>query len=350
MLARCGITAFALGFLATQIVVYIHNVGMVLGVLLVTLIVSSSALVLTNGVSAEGTVEPQAIIPTPNNLSNAAAIIEMVHAEELAATMTEHVDTVTEHIDPVVKAALDEILEVNIDEMGSDIDERVSELGKLLLNIEPSDGDSTPPLATEEPLLLEVGVTGLDIDEVLGSDKVAALEVNVVSVVNTKIDAELEGNMSAELEKPVDTSVKENMDAEPDKMADIDADFDCYLEAGFKAKENCNYKAAIVAFEKAIDLEPDNVTALFVISEICAILKLLGYYDEAIHQMERGRSLALHFEEQGMVNQFVEGIAYLRILRNTLMAAGDFFTPYQALSEEIKGAVDDEFRQWKTNS
>jgi len=303
MVVRCGITAFVLVLLSTQIVVYVYSIGMVLGLLLVMLILSSSVLVFIDDIPAEGAVDPQIIISTTNNYSIPDE--KSLHIEGLAATTTDQVGTVSEHLDTVVETDIAKSLDTDITE--------VVEAG------------------TNEKMEAEMAeVVEMDIDD--------ALEVDDIS----------EFKNSTDLVEIVNIPVAENV--ETNNIAEVEADFDYYLEVGFKAKEDCNYKDAILAFEKAIDLEPDSVTALFVITEICALLKLLGYYDEAIHQMESGRNLALHFGERGMVDQFVEGIAYLRIIKNALMAEGVFSTPYQALPEGIKEKVEEEFRQWKMNT
>jgi tetratricopeptide (TPR) repeat protein len=123
-----------------------------------------------------------------------------------------------------------------------------------------------------------------------------------------------------------------------------------YLERGFAAREIHDYNTAIDAFQKAVDIDPEDPAVLYILTEMSALLKLQGCYETAINQLERGRKLAVDFKDQAMADEFINGIAYLRILINVLMAERSPCVPFQSLSTEIKNKVDNEFRQWKINS
>lgn len=92
-----------------------------------------------------------------------------------------------------------------------------------------------------------------------------------------------------------------------------------YLDLGFAAKESGDYRKAARAFQKAIDIEPDNPSVLYIIIEICALLKIQGFYDDAISQMQKGRDLAFAFNDERMAGEFIDGITYLQTLLNDRM-------------------------------
>lgn len=412
ILAICGLLGFGLGLLATQIVVYIHDIGLLFAVLTITVLISSSILVYAHGVSAEPTVDHPKLNVGPDE---APAVLPnfVIPAEGLVATLTEHSNLELKITSDVQDTALSDDSAVSADEESavdllSTLDDASagSDIAALLAFSDSTadKGESEPVVVmdnslqegsymlSKEPVeLVRAFVEDNDLDrngdesvqgfntttangtylESVASEVFVKTEISITGTTNTNVVVEQTDNDDLGTNNVIFAEELAEVEAVPSsafghgtvtqQKADVpevavpssepvNTDFEYYLELGFSAQEHCNYKAAIIAFQKAIDLEPGNSATLLVIVEVCALLKLLGYYDEAINQMERGRSLAVRLDEQAMIQQFVDGIAYLRILKNTLMTEGVIFTPYQALSTEIKNIVDDEFRQWKINS
>jgi tetratricopeptide (TPR) repeat protein len=142
----------------------------------------------------------------------------------------------------------------------------------------------------------------------------------------------------------------EGGDLENDIIESEIHDIAYYLDLGFAAKESGDYGVAATAFQKAIYIEPDNPSVLYIVIEICALLKLQGFYDDAIRQMEKGRDLALTLNNEVMAGEFNNAIAYLQILSNILSTKHMQSTPYPALPEDVKLEIDEEFRQWKAQA
>lgn len=213
------------------------------------------------------------------------------------------------------------------DELSQQADNNIAEVRQV-----PCANNDAPSSQAVEIYLTDASVSvdaGTDIDS---SDATTITEDE--GLLQTGICSEAETGENRLVEEPLGAMYAGN--------------FDHYLDLGFTAREDHDYSAAISAFQKAIAVDPENPSVLYIITEICALLKLQGYYDQAILQMQKGRDLALALQDHAMARQFVDGIAYLRILKNILIANRIQFSPFSTLPEEIILTVDEEFRQWQT--
>jgi tetratricopeptide (TPR) repeat protein len=124
-------------------------------------------------------------------------------------------------------------------------------------------------------------------------------------------------------------------------------DLDALLDYAFSQKEKNNYEQALVAFRHILKLFPEDGTPPFVVIEIGNILKLLGSYDDAIQIFMEGKARAALHEEYQFEQEFISTIAYLRIIKNTLIHRRLGLIPYNKIPEDIFEEINAEFREWR---
>jgi hypothetical protein len=86
-----------------------------------------------------------------------------------------------------------------------------------------------------------------------------------------------------------------------------------------------------------------NEAAPFMAIEIANLLKNKGAYDEAIAVLSDSRSLLALLENKALDQEFVVTIAYLRIVKNTLLEKRVGYMPFTRIPAEISREIDAEF-------
>lgn len=122
---------------------------------------------------------------------------------------------------------------------------------------------------------------------------------------------------------------------------------DDLLEFAFSQIEENNPAAALTSFRTALKMYPASEAAPFIIVEIGNILKNKGAYDEAIQTFSEGRSLAAVHSNPLLEQEFITTIAYLRIIKNTLVQNHLGYIPFHKIPTDILQAIDTEFAEWR---
>ncbi|WP_165865904.1 hypothetical protein [Lucifera butyrica] len=122
---------------------------------------------------------------------------------------------------------------------------------------------------------------------------------------------------------------------------------DDLLAYAFTQKEQHNDLQALAAFQKALQLHKSDEVAPYLVMEIANILKNKGAYDEAITVLSDGRNLPGSKNADSIETEFVNTIAYLRIIKNTLLQHRLGLIPYQDIPPAIFKEIDEEFHEWR---
>ncbi|MPN31557.1 hypothetical protein SDC9_179031 [bioreactor metagenome] len=125
---------------------------------------------------------------------------------------------------------------------------------------------------------------------------------------------------------------------------------DDLLDYAYMQKEQQNTSQALITLNRALELYADNDYAPFIIIEMSNILKSKGAYDEAIRIYNKGQSLPVVQKNSHLHQEFVNTIAYLRILKNTLLSHGLSLYPFEQIPLAIRQEIDSEFLYWRLNT
>lgn len=125
---------------------------------------------------------------------------------------------------------------------------------------------------------------------------------------------------------------------------------DDLLDYAYMQKEQRNTSQALITLNRALELYADNDYAPFIIIEMSNILKSKGAYDEAIRIYNKGQSLPVVQKDSHLHQEFVNTIAYLRILKNTLLSHGLSLYPFEQIPLAIRQEIDSEFLYWRLNT
>jgi len=186
------------------------------------------------------------------------------------------------------------------------------------------------PVAVEE-LITEEPVTA---QEPVAEESVAAQELDIYRE-NYHNVTEVAGTMTQRMSNPF----------EP--VLPVAQDLDSLLDYAFLHKENKAYEEALAAFRYILQLFPEDAAAPFVLIEIGNILKQLGAYDDAIQVFVDGRAnVAVHADYQ-FEQEFINTIAYLRIIKNALIHHRLGLIPYHKIPANILDEINAEFREWR---
>ncbi len=122
---------------------------------------------------------------------------------------------------------------------------------------------------------------------------------------------------------------------------------DDLMDFAFTQKEAGHHQQALDAFRRALRLYRFSEAAPFLAIEIANLLKNRGSYDEAIAVLSDSRSLLALLENETLDQEFVVTIAYLRIVKNTLLHKRLGYLPFSRIPADISSEIDAEFREWR---
>lgn len=128
------------------------------------------------------------------------------------------------------------------------------------------------------------------------------------------------------------------------------SDLDGLMDFAFSQKEQRNFVQALKAFRKALLLYPDSEVAPFLVMEIGTILKNLGSYNEAIKVFIEGRALVGVINNSVLEQEFINNIAYLRVVKNILIQNCLQFMPFNLIPEYAMAEINKEFSEWRNQS
>ncbi|GBG56119.1 hypothetical protein SPFL3101_01402 [Sporomusaceae bacterium FL31] len=141
-----------------------------------------------------------------------------------------------------------------------------------------------------------------------------------------------------------------SVNIQPQDIATYDTPFeslDSLLDCAYMQKEQQNFTQALNTLRRALELYSDNDYAPFIIIEISNILKNKGAYDEAIRIYAHGHSLTVVQKDNQLRQEFVNTIAYFRILKNILLSHGIGLIPFEQIPLSIREEIDNEFLDWR---
>lgn len=181
-------------------------------------------------------------------------------------------------------------------------------------------------------------------------------------VIEHKTESDLQPFMSVQSKPPIlampiqvlEAEAKPQRDYAPPKrelpLTDISSceSLDDLLDYAFIQKDALQLTTALQAFQKAMLLCKENKVAPLIIVEISNIFKVRGQYEQAIQLLSEGRNLPYLLENRLLNQQFIEMIAFLRIIKNDLLANQLGLLPYDQIPSDIMLKINKEFRDWLT--
>ena len=118
------------------------------------------------------------------------------------------------------------------------------------------------------------------------------------------------------------------------------------LDYAFQQQEEKNFDEALLAFKNILKRFPASTVAPFAVIEIGNLLKTRGAYDEAIQVFADAKNLPALQTENQFEKEFVNAIAHLRIIKNTLIYRRLGLLPFHQIPAAVYEEIDAEFREW----
>ncbi|WP_050769563.1 tetratricopeptide repeat protein [Thermosinus carboxydivorans] len=191
-------------------------------------------------------------------------------------------------------------------------------------------------------------VAEIPVEKGLTDEKVATVEItegplpNKNALTPQEQDTFIQANLNGQEVAVSSASVQSDLGDRP--LSDA---LDDLLDYAFQQKEAGNLSLALKYFQQALNLYPDNEISPFIVVEIGSILKNKGQYDEAIKVFVEGRNLPALRSNSTVQQDFINTIAYLRIVRNVLLQRRLGFIPYGEIPAAVLAEIDAEFREWR---
>jgi len=204
--------------------------------------------------------------------------------------------------------------------------------------------------ATEEEVMPEVIAETIE-EEVMPEVIAETIEEEIMPEVMAEVlEEEVFSGSTTEFEEKVEVlsglmNVNEENLSEP-----ISNDLEDLMDFAFEQKERREFVQALTSFRQALLLYPDSEAAPFLVMEIGAILKNLGSYNESITVFTEGRLLPGVMQNSALEQEFINNIAYLRIVKNILIKNSLEFMPFNRIPEKVCKEIDEEFSEWRSQS
>jgi hypothetical protein len=213
-------------------------------------------------------------------------------------------------------------------------------------------------LMTEEPVIEEFVAEEPVVEELVAEEPVVEELVAVEPVIEELMTEEpaieelvaeepIVNNSSYNEVTEVVCTMNQQMPKAFETVLPDTQDLDTLLDYAFSQKENKEYEHALSAFRHILQLFPEDSAAPFITIEIGNILKLLGSYDDAIQVFVDGKTSAALHDEYQFEQEFINTIAYLRIIKNTLIHRRLGLIPYHKIPTDVLEEINAEFREWR---
>lgn len=213
--------------------------------------------------------------------------------------------------------------------------------------------------AVVNSILVESSISNIVVEAVetvisseLVDEKVEDVSIHAIheedSMSISKGEVILDNNVLV-LDNAKSTTLMESGKSQPE-LGPVSDSLDDLLECAFSYKERGEDSCALATFKYALTLHRDKEIAPFLIIEMANLLKKEGAYDEAITVLTESRNLPVIRENHGLDQDFINTIAYLRIIKNTLVEHHLGCLPIGEIPVEIFKRIDDEFREWRNFS
>lgn len=123
---------------------------------------------------------------------------------------------------------------------------------------------------------------------------------------------------------------------------------DDLLDFAMVQRAQKHFAEALSAMQAAVILygEKDLESLPYLIIELANIHKEQGQYEQAIQAFQEGQNKLQGEQFAAWREQFVASIAYLRIVRNILLARHQKLVPIEAIPNPIKQEIEEEFAEW----
>ena len=120
------------------------------------------------------------------------------------------------------------------------------------------------------------------------------------------------------------------------------------LDYALMQRSRKQFSEALSAIQAAVLLygEKDPDSLPYLIIELANIHKEQGNYEQAIQAFQEGQNQLTGEAFKPWREQFIVSIAYLRIVRNTLIAHHQPMMPIDSLPASLKEEIEDEFAEW----
>ncbi|MDU4961421.1 MAG: tetratricopeptide repeat protein [Sporomusaceae bacterium] len=118
------------------------------------------------------------------------------------------------------------------------------------------------------------------------------------------------------------------------------------MSAGFEAKELQRYDEALQAFASALAAQPSPSAIPYLVVEIGWLLKNQGRYDEAITLFSDACKLPAILCKYSLQQELINMIAYLRIIKNTLLAKGVGLVEFSQIPPTVIAEIDEAYTEW----
>ncbi len=125
---------------------------------------------------------------------------------------------------------------------------------------------------------------------------------------------------------------------------------DDLLDYALNQRDNNEQNSALYAFKKALKLYQTNDYAPFIVIEIGNIYKNTGLYDDAIVIYNKALKLPALVHNNELRQEFINNIAYLRIIKNALLRRNITRTPFKDISQKAFSEIETEFQNWRTQN
>lgn len=122
---------------------------------------------------------------------------------------------------------------------------------------------------------------------------------------------------------------------------------DALLDYAYAQKELGAYENAIFAFKQALERYQSDAYAPFMVIELCNIYKKAGAYDEAIVIYKRAFQLPAVRGDEALKREFEQSLAYLRIVRETLLKYNCLKTPFGRIPGAFLEEIESAFHNWR---
>ncbi|MBP2631423.1 MAG: Tetratricopeptide 2 repeat-containing protein [Firmicutes bacterium] len=125
---------------------------------------------------------------------------------------------------------------------------------------------------------------------------------------------------------------------------------DALLDYALDQRDNHEQDSSLYAFKKALKLYQTNDYAPFIVIEIGNIYKNSGLYDDAIVIYNKALKLPALVHNDELKREFINNIAYLRIVKNALLRRNITRTPFKDISQKVFSEIETEFQNWRTQN
>jgi hypothetical protein len=201
-----------------------------------------------------------------------------------------------------------------------------------------------------ENLIKEDSLVELE-PELMINDEDEAETIESANNISTKVEWGQHENISTEHQCYVEVQ-QPNVAEEAIMLAETlpSDNLDELMDYAFQQKELQNFAQAMMAFRKALKLYPKCDAAPFLLVEIGNLKKKAGKFDEAISTFDEGRRIASALNNSVLEKEFIDAIAYLRIVKNTLIQNKIFCTRFEDIPAAVIDEINKEFIEWRNIS